>query len=64
MPIYEYRCRRCDHKFELLRSMKEFDKLGRCPKCGELCKRQISKCNFKVLPWDTPSCPTENCNAK
>ncbi len=64
MPIYEYKCKKCGYKFELLRPMKESDELGRCPKCGELCERQLSICNFKVPPWHTSSCPGGSCNTK
>lgn len=31
MPRYEYRCRTCDERFELWRSMSESDAPARCP---------------------------------
>ena len=31
MPIYEYRCKRCDARFEKLQRMNE---KAKCPKCG------------------------------
>lgn len=34
MPIYEYRCPKCDLKFELRRSLNEGDSDLRCPRCG------------------------------
>ena len=36
MPIYEYACRKCDHRFEkLLRSMTaDRDEKIECPRCG------------------------------
>jgi len=34
MPIYEYRCRVCDHKFEALQKIGEDGKNLKCPKCG------------------------------
>lgn len=34
MPIYEYACRACDHRFDkLVRTMSE-PKSPECPKCG------------------------------
>ncbi|HYM81047.1 MAG TPA: zinc ribbon domain-containing protein [Candidatus Limnocylindria bacterium] len=32
MPTYDYRCRKCKHKFELFHSIKD-DTPKRCPKC-------------------------------
>ena len=34
MPIYEYRCRSCDHQFEALQKMSE-EALRDCPQCQE-----------------------------
>lgn len=43
MPIYEYECPKCGHKFELRRSIAESDEEARCPRCGEeRAKRAIS----------------------
>lgn len=36
MPIYEYKCEKCGHKFELLRSVNSDDSDLKCPKCGAL----------------------------
>jgi putative FmdB family regulatory protein len=33
MPLYEYRCKKCGHQFELLRKVSEADDETRCPKC-------------------------------
>jgi putative FmdB family regulatory protein len=35
MPIYEYKCRKCDGKFEMLRGMFDSDEDIKCPECGE-----------------------------
>ncbi len=32
MPIYEYRCKKCDNNFEKLVSLSSKDKI-KCPKC-------------------------------
>lgn len=35
MPIYEFRCLRCGHVFELLKLKKEDEEVEmKCPKCG------------------------------
>jgi len=31
MPIYEFRCRRCDERFELRRPMRDADAPATCP---------------------------------
>jgi putative FmdB family regulatory protein len=33
MPIYEYQCRECQHKFEVLQKMGEDGQRLKCPKC-------------------------------
>jgi putative FmdB family regulatory protein len=39
MPIFEYQCKKCQHKFELMIKTKEEDP-GACPNCGN---RQLTK---------------------
>ncbi len=34
MPIYEYECMDCGHRFELNRKINERDSPAKCPKCG------------------------------
>lgn len=34
MPMYEYRCKRCNHKFERLVSYENRETPGDCPECG------------------------------
>jgi putative FmdB family regulatory protein len=36
MPIYEYKCRMCDARFEALRPMREGHEPARCPACGAM----------------------------
>ena len=33
MPIYDYKCARCGHRFDLLRSISSRDEV-KCPRCG------------------------------
>ncbi|MFO8010096.1 MAG: zinc ribbon domain-containing protein [Dehalococcoidia bacterium] len=35
MPIYEYVCSKCGHKFELMRRFSDDDSEIKCPRCGE-----------------------------
>ena len=34
MPIYEYRCEECDHRFEILQRLGEGSDGLTCPGCG------------------------------
>ena len=38
MPTYDYRCRKCRHKFELFHGIKD-DAAKRCPKCRGVAQR-------------------------
>ena len=40
MPTYDYVCDACDHKFELVQSMKD-DPIRKCPKCKRLKLRRL-----------------------
>ena len=45
MPIYEYICKDCNHKFEEMRSFSQADAPIRCKNCGsEATHRTVSKC--------------------
>ena len=33
MPVYDYKCVECGHRFDLLRSLSARDEV-KCPKCG------------------------------
>lgn len=45
MPIYEYICLKCGHKFESRRSLNDSDSEVQCPKCGEKrVRRAFSVC--------------------
>jgi putative FmdB family regulatory protein len=34
MPIYEFKCGKCEHIFEVMGGYEERDKPHKCPKCG------------------------------
>ncbi len=42
MPLYEYRCSACNHKFEKLRPISEANKEIACPKCNRTSQRILS----------------------
>lgn len=43
MPIYEYCCPKCNHKFELLCSLSQADEDVSCPQCQSTAKRMFSR---------------------
>ena len=55
--IYEYDC--CDHIFEVIKPLAEFDRAEHCPKCAKPAKRIISRTSFQgASDWDTAAyCP-------
>lgn len=43
MPLYEYQCQACGHRFTMLVKMAEKDEQRSCPECKEeQCKRMLS----------------------
>lgn len=49
MPIYEFKCQKCDEFFELLMIGKSDEDDMKCPKCGaQSFERIISRTNFNV----------------
>ena len=49
MPLYDYRCPVCGHRFELLRSISKRDDVV-CEKCGSAVKRVYEgKCAFGAV---------------
>ncbi|MGB3974982.1 MAG: zinc ribbon domain-containing protein [bacterium] len=45
MPLYEYKCSKCDHVFEKLESFGA-EPVNVCPKCGAKAKRVLSLGSF------------------
>ena len=41
MPIYQYECEKCGHKFDLRRSIDEVDSEITCPECGAKHPRRV-----------------------
>lgn len=42
MPIYEYKCPKCEHKFELMRPFSRSGEGAECPHCHEVAPRVVS----------------------
>jgi len=40
MPIFDFECRKCGHKFDLIISNAEKDK-AKCPQCGAMNLKQL-----------------------
>ncbi len=34
MPLYEYECQKCGHKFESVRNIADSNSILRCPRCA------------------------------
>jgi putative FmdB family regulatory protein len=71
MPIYEYKCLKCQEYFELLVMSQDEELELRCPKCGsENFERILSTTNFattgssdgsKKVDVKTRTCSTGSC---
>lgn len=42
MPIYVYKCKNCDHVYEVMKSVQNIDSEERCEKCGHITERTIA----------------------
>lgn len=47
MPIYEYKCKECDHEFEVMQKMSD-DPIKKCDKCGGKVEKLISQSSFAL----------------
>jgi putative FmdB family regulatory protein len=45
MAIYEYECKKCNHRFETL-TKKPTNKPETCPECGDVAPKVVSKSTF------------------
>jgi putative FmdB family regulatory protein len=52
MPIYEYQCRACGHRFERIQKFSD-PALAECPDCGQAVERLVSapSIQFKGSGW-------------
>lgn len=52
MPLYEYECVKCGHRFEKIENLSA-PTMQKCPKCGKKAERQLSSpaIQFKGSGW-------------
>jgi putative FmdB family regulatory protein len=52
LPLYEYKCVKCDHRFEKIESLSASE-VKKCPKCGGRAERQLAPpaIQFKGSGW-------------
>jgi putative FmdB family regulatory protein len=50
MPVFEFRCERCDHQIEVILLAKE-QPPKRCPECGGKLKRLWSRVSTRFVGW-------------
>lgn len=62
MPIYEFRCQRCHHIFELLALKREEMVEVKCPKCGSFeIERVMSRIGFTADRSEKPRIINREC---
>lgn len=42
MPLYKYKCKECEYKFEMMQNMSD-DAISKCPKCDGAVRRVIQR---------------------
>jgi len=57
MPIYEYECKGCGHRFELRRGIADRDSEVTCPECGGAHPKRVI-CTFGTLLGGGGCAPT------
>lgn len=52
MPLYEYKCQKCGHRYEVIQSISA-PEIQKCPKCGGKAVRQLTPpaIQFKGSGW-------------
>ena len=52
MPLYEYQCKSCSHRFEKIQKFSDAP-VRKCPKCGKAVERLVSSSaiQFKGTGW-------------
>lgn len=52
MPLYEYKCVKCGHRFEKIENVNAAE-IKKCPKCGAKAERQLAApaIQFKGSGW-------------
>lgn len=65
MPIYEYRCEKCQHQFDLFQKITD-DPVKECPECGGPVSKLISSTSFilKGSGWYVTDYGKGSCSSK
>ncbi|MEA1968673.1 MAG: zinc ribbon domain-containing protein [Thermodesulfobacteriota bacterium] len=69
MPIYEFKCLKCEEFFEILVMNTDEEKEIKCPKCSEFdIERVVSRTNYAMASPssganNSPSKQTRNCSS-
>lgn len=50
MPTYDYKCKQCDERFEIMCHLAERDEKAVCPKCGSRDVEIVLTASFKAPP--------------
>ena len=58
MPIYEYKCQKCGHKFEMRLGFFQNRKSVKCPQCGGIDPERI------FSPFSTDSSRDNSCSPR
>jgi putative FmdB family regulatory protein len=58
MPIYEYECRKCGERFEVLQRMNEDSSQVRCPRCNTDRPRRVLSIFSSGSVESSASCST------
>jgi putative FmdB family regulatory protein len=63
MPLYEYKCDQCGHKFEELVGSSVTDNSLTCPACGaNTCRRQFSTFSSNLRRGSFSTCSSGSCS--
>jgi putative FmdB family regulatory protein len=49
MPIYEYRCEDCGHRFDAIRPVQEREVPCTCPRCASTRSRVLFSASFRLV---------------
>jgi putative FmdB family regulatory protein len=64
MPLYEYKCSECGHRFEQLVGISAADQVRECPECGMVAgQRQYSAFASNVKKGSLAGGTTDNCGS-
>ena len=65
MPIYEYKCSKCGHEFEVMQKMSD-DPINDCEKCSGSVDKLISQSSFalKGTGWYQTDYADKKCEPK